>query len=184
MSRFSLASIVVICLSTFLPACTDRGASLTGPSALPRGGSMGSGASASASTATSSTAEPPFQIQAILRGDGFGLLRFRQQRNATSNIIDLDVWVRDLAPNSSYSLQRATDTTLDDVCTGSNWLTLGEGLTPQSIDTDSSGTGQASLFRDLSSFAAGTAFDIHFRVTDNSTNVVLQSDCYRFVIRD
>jgi hypothetical protein len=113
-----------------------------------------------------------------------GRVRTRQTSDATTNIIDLDVWVRDLAPNSSYSLQRATDTTLDDVCTGSNWLTLGEGLTPKSIDTDSIGTGQASLFRDLSSFAAGTPFDIHFRVIDNSTNVVLQSDCYRFVIRD
>ena len=131
-----------------------------------------------------SAAEPPFQIQAILRGDGFGLLRFRQQKNATANVIDLDVWVRDLQPNSSYSLQRATDTTLDDVCTGSNWLTLGEGLTPKSIDTDSSGTGRASLFRDLSSLPAGAAFDIHFRVIDNSSNALLQSDCYRFVVRD
>lgn len=93
--------------------------------------------------------------------------------------------MRDLAPNSSYSLQRATDTALDDICTGSNWLTLGEGLTPESIDTDSIGTGRAALWRDVSSIAAGTAFDIHFRVIDNSTtNVVLHSDCYRFVIRD
>ena len=65
-----------------------------------------------------------------------------------------------------------------------NWLTLGEGLTPKSIDTDSSGTGRASLFRDLSSLPAGAAFDIQFRVIDNSSNAVLQSDCYRFVVRD
>jgi hypothetical protein len=139
---------------------------------------------ASGTSATTSATETPFQIQAILRGDGFGLVRFRQQKNATENIINLHVWVRDLAPNSSYSLQRATDTTLDGVCTGSNWLTLGEGLTPRSIDTDNSGTGQASLFRDLSSLVVGAGFDIYFRVIDSSTDVVLQSDCYRFVIRD
>ena len=134
--------------------------------------------------ATTTAAQPPFQVQAILRGEGFGLLKFRQRRNATENIIDLDVWVRDLAANSSYSLQRATDTTLDDDCTGSNWLTLGEGLIPKSIDTDSSGVGRAALFRDLSSLAAGTAFDIYFRVIDDSSEVVLQSGCHRFVVRD
>jgi hypothetical protein len=184
MTRFSLARMLVVCLSTFLPACMDRGQHLTRPSATPNDSSMAADASAPGISTPTSAAEPPSQIQAILRGDGFGLVRFRQQRNATENIIDLDVWVRDLAPNSSYSLQRATDTTLDDVCTGSNWLTLGEGLTPKSIDTDSSGTGRAALFRDLSSLVAGTEFDIYFRVIDNSTNVVLQSDCYRFVIRD
>jgi hypothetical protein len=56
---------------------------------------------------------------------------------------------------------------------------------PQEIVTDDSGTGRASLWRDLSAFAPGTAFDIHFRVIVSSTSsVVLRSDCYRFVVRD
>ena len=48
------------------------------------------------------------------------------------------------------------------------------------------GSGRADLWRDLSDlFAAGTAFDIYFRVIETgTTNVVLQSDCYRFVVRD
>lgn len=183
MSPFSVAPMLVICLSVVLTTCTGGGQHLTRPSPVPNGGSLTSGL-ASGTSATTSATETPFQIQAILRGDGFGLVRFRQQKNATENIINLHVWVRDLAPNSSYSLQRATDTTLDGVCTGSNWLTLGEGLTPRSIDTDNSGTGQASLFRDLSSLVVGAGFDIYFRVIDSSTDVVLQSDCYRFVIRD
>jgi len=38
---------------------------------------------------------------------------------------------------------------------------------------------------DLSAFAPGTAFDIHFRVIETgTTDVALQSGCYRFVIRD
>ena len=185
MSRFRLPPMFVIGLSVFVSSCTDRGQSLTAPSAVSNGNSMAPGALAPRTWATTSAADPPFQIQATLRGDGFGLLKFRQEKNAAENIIDLDVWVRDLASNSSYSLQRATDTALDDMCTGSNWLTLGEGLTPMSIHTDNTGTGRAALWRDVSSIAAGTAFDIHFRVIDNSTtNVALQSDCYRFVIRD
>ena len=51
---------------------------------------------------------------------------------------------------------------------------------------DDGSCGRADLWRDLSAlFAAGRAFDIYFRVIETgTTNVVLQSDCYRFVVRD
>jgi hypothetical protein len=130
-------------------------------------------------------AEPPFNLEAVLHGDGFGLVTFRQQKDPTRNIVDLDVWVRDLAPNTSYNLQRAVDTMLDGSCTGTNWLTLGKGPAPEAIVTDGSGSGRASLWRDLSAVPAGSAFDIYFRVMNAQTSdVVLQSDCYRFVVRD
>jgi hypothetical protein len=130
-------------------------------------------------------AQPPFNLEAILQGDGFGHVKFRQEKDPTANIVTLDVWVRDLAPNSSYNLQRAVDTALDGVCTGTNWLTLGQGASPQPIVTDDRGTGTADLWRDLSAFAPGTAFDIHFRVMNGATaGVVLQSGCHRFVVRD
>jgi hypothetical protein len=75
---------------------------------------------------------------------------------------------------------------LDGVCTNtSGWLTLGEGLTPHPIVTDNTGTARADLWRNLSAFAPGSAFDINFRVIENGTGaVVLQSECYRFVVRD
>jgi hypothetical protein len=112
-------------------------------------------------------------------------VKFRQERDTSQNIITLDVWVRDLLAATSYSLQRAVDTTLDGVCTGTNWLTLGEGLTPHPLVTDETGTARAALFRDLSALAPDTTFDIHFRVIDNGTgHVALQSDCYRFVVRN
>jgi hypothetical protein len=132
-----------------------------------------------------SAAVPPFNLEAVLRGTGFGLVEFRQDQNPAANIINLDVWVRDLAPNASYSLQRATDSALDGACTGSNWLTLGKGTVDEPILTDDSGTGRASLWRDLSFLAPGTGFDIYFRIVATGTSeVVLQSDCYRFVVRD
>lgn len=127
---------------------------------------------------------PPFNIEAQLRGEGFGLVKFRQP-NDQNQVVYLDVWVRDLRPNTSYSLQRATDLVPDDNCTGTNWLTLGKGPAPEPLLTEDQGTGRAELWRDLSAFAAGSAFDIHFRVIQNGTNplvVPLQSDCYQFVI--
>jgi len=128
---------------------------------------------------------PPFNLQAILRplaGNGFGHVKFRQP-NDDNRIVYLDVWVRDLAPNTDYRLQRAADGTLDGQCTSNAWLTLGVGLTPQAITTDASGTGRAALSRDLGAFAVGFASDIHFRIVEASSLLpVLQSECYRFVV--
>ena len=139
-----------------------------------------------ASTASNGVAwgpeTPNFNLEVILRGQGFGHVKFRQP-NDEENVVHLDVWVRDLAPNTSYLLQRATDATVDDNCTSTAWLTLGKGAVPQSIDTDDSGTGTADLFRNLGTTAAGTTFDIHFRVIDATTSaVVLESQCYQFTV--
>lgn len=131
---------------------------------------------------------PNFNLQVILRpvvdapDNGFGLVKFRQPKDAFK-IVYLDVWVRDLAPNHSYSLQRAVDTNVNDDCTGTGWLTLGKGLVAQAIVTDESGSGRAELFRDLGSIATGTQFDIHFRVVETgTTNVVLESACYQYLV--
>jgi len=171
------------CVSVFAMACSGRGVSPTAPAV----GSDGASALAAGGSSQSPAAaeQPPFNLEAILRGDGFGLVKFRQEQDSTHNIVTLDVWVRDLLANTSYSLQRATDTTLDGVCTGTNWLTLGNGPTPHPIVTDDSGIARAALWRDLSAVAPGTTFDIHFRLIDNGTShVALQSDCYRFVVRN
>jgi len=187
--RASLTAVVVVTTATlFVAGCSQMGESTspTGPTSASSvtASSLGSDGMATVGL-QSNGAQPPFNLEAILRGDGFGLVKFRQKKDATKNIIDLDVWVRDLLPGTNYSLQRAVDTTLDGTCTGTNWLTLGQGLTPQPIVTDDSGSGRASLWRDLSSLAPGTAFDIHFRVIQSGTpNVPLNSDCYRFVVRD
>ena len=123
---------------------------------------------------------PNFNLQVVLRGQGFGLVKFRQP-NDDQKIIYLDTWVRGLTPNTEYQLQRAVDVTIDDDCTSTAWLTLGQGLQAQSITTDAVGTGRAELFRDLAAFAAGAEFDIHFRVIDAVTQaVVLESACYQF----
>jgi hypothetical protein len=133
-------------------------------------------------------ADPGANLQVILRpvegasDSGFGLVKFRQPKDA-DKIVYLDVWVRDLAPNHSYSLQRATDTNVNDDCTGMNWLTLGQGLLPHAITTDETGTGRADLFRNLAAIALGTPFDIHFRVIDTETSAaVLESACYQYTV--
>jgi len=130
---------------------------------------------------------PTFNLDVILRGEGsrFGHIKFRQDVDP-SKIIVLDTWVRNLEPNHEYLLQRAVDAAnvVDGNCTSTSWLTLGKGLTPQSILTDDNGTGSEELWRDISMIASGSKFDIHFRVVDaTSMAVVLTSDCYQYEVR-
>ena len=185
MPRCRLEVGLTVVLSMFALACNGPNGSALGPSLAPSPSTGHQAAGPNQPSSAAPAEQPPFNLEAILRGDGFGHVKFRQVKDSTHNIIDLDVWVRDLLPSTSYSLQRATDTTLDEVCTGTNWLTLGDGPTPHAIVTDETGTGRASLWRDLSALAPGTAFDIHFRVVlTGTTTVVLQSDCHRFIVRD
>jgi hypothetical protein len=114
---------------------------------------------------------------------GFGVVKFRQPQDE-DKIVYLDVRLRHLAPDHGYYLQRATDTTVDGECTGTNWLTLGQGPDPQVIATDDRGKGNAELFRDLAAVPTGMEFDIHFRVIDAIDGaVVLESACHQFAVR-
>jgi hypothetical protein len=134
-------------------------------------------------------ATPNFNLEGILRpvaggpGNGFGLVTFRQPKDADI-IVYLDVWVRDLAPNHSYDLQRAIDSNVNDDCLGTNWLTLGQGSVPAAITTDETGTGRANLSRNLAAAGVGAQFDIHFRLVDHASPsvVVLESACYQFTV--
>jgi hypothetical protein len=112
----------------------------------------------------------------------FAVVLFRQPHDA-EKIVFLDVWTLGLATNHSYFLQRATDTSVDDTCTGTNWLTLGRGPEPEAIETNERGFGRAHLFRDLAAFPDGMRFDIQFRVIDSVTQgVVLESSCHQFTL--
>src|SRR6266576_317191 len=106
----------------------------------------------SAASLASDAVKPNFNLEVILRApdgsDGFGHVKFRQANDDPTNV-DLGVWVRDLAPNTHYKLQRAVDTVVDDNCSSSSWLTLGEGAIAQDIITDDRGTAKQDLFRVL-----------------------------------
>jgi hypothetical protein len=113
---------------------------------------------------------------------GVGVLFFRQPED-TEKVVFLDVFVLNLEPNHSYSLQRATDETVDGDCKGTNWLTLGRDLEPQAIETNAFGFGVAHLSRSLALVPTGKRFDIHFRVIDAATSaVVLVSGCHQYTV--
>ena len=129
----------------------------------------------------------PFDLNVKLRGEAkkSGDIKFRQDPDP-AKIITLDVSVQNLKPTHEYLLQRAVDplNELDCNCTSTTWLTLGKGLVPQSIRTDKHGNGSEALWRDVTTAASGSKFDIHFQVIDaESSAVVLTSDCYQYQVR-
>ncbi len=130
-----------------------------------------------------------YNLNVILRGDAksmpgsSGYIEFRQDPD-TARIIDLNTFVHNLEPNHSYLLQRAVNPITDPDCSSTVWLTLGLGLTPQDIKTDSHGDGHADLWRAVTSIARGTQFHIHFQIVDKVTmTTVLTSDCYDYKVR-
>ena len=132
---------------------------------------------------------PCFNLDVVLKGNNkenqLGFIKFRQDPD-TARIITLETFIKNLLPNHEYLLQRAVDpaNVVDGNCTSTTWLTLGKGLTPQSILTDNHGDGTETLWRDVTAAARGTSFDIHFQIIDaTSLEVVLTSDCYQYTVR-
>jgi hypothetical protein len=169
----SCATLTILASGLLLVACTSDAPDPVATMATP-----------AITASATGPVEPPFNNEIILRdvsgGNGFGHVKFRQPKD-DNLIVHLDTWVRDLAPNARYRLQRAVDTNIDDSCTSTAWLTLGMGTTPAEIVTDDRGTGRAALFRTLTS-PLGSEFDIHFRVIDAAGAMVLESACYQFVV--
>ncbi|QHV94547.1 hypothetical protein [Spirosoma endbachense] len=129
--------------------------------------------------------QPNYNLDVTLLGAGkaSGFVKFRQFPENPFTIY-LDTSVQGLEPTTNYGLQRAVDTNLDGNCTSTSWLTLGKGLVAQPILTDNLGAGKAALFRDVSAFAPGTTFDIHFQIINLQTSaVVLTSTCYQYTVR-
>jgi hypothetical protein len=135
----------------------------------------------------SSESAPAFDLNVKLKGfhNSQGHIKFRQDPDP-AKIIDLHIKVHNLLPNHEYLLQRAVDAIneVDGNCTSTSWLTLGKGLTPQTIRTDKNGHAEEALWRDVTAIASGSTFDIHFQVIDaTSLEVVLTSDCYKYKVR-
>jgi hypothetical protein len=132
------------------------------------------------------TDDPHFNLNIYLKAERTNVCGYVEFRQVADNaqFIHLDTWVHNLKPNTSYILQRAVDTTIDNNCTSTTWLTLGKGLTPQSILTNEKGDGYAELYRSVSMIAVGTSFDIHFQILEESTSAVaLSSDCFLYTVR-
>lgn len=90
--------------------------------------------------------------------------------------VQVQVNVRDMLPNSTFTVQRTVDFTPDGVCTGTTWLTNGP------ITTASNGAGAQHFEVERGApFVSGFRFDVVFRVIGNGTE--LRSDCMTVTVK-
>jgi hypothetical protein len=124
------------------------------------------------------------RLQSDSKDGGDGFIKYRQNPD-TARVITLDTRVTHLLSNHSYLLQRAVNPIADITgCSSNAWLTLGEGLQPKSLVTNTHGDGSAKLWRDITGIPRGTAFHIRFRIVDEATLApVLTSDCFDYTVR-
>jgi hypothetical protein len=90
--------------------------------------------------------------------------------------VEIETNVRDMLPNSTFTVQRRVDLNPDGVCTGTTWLTNGP------ITTSEGGAGAQHFFVERGApFVSGVSFDVQFRVTGNGTE--LRSDCLTVTVK-
>jgi hypothetical protein len=123
----------------------------------------------------------------MLYGSGWGRVQFRQPEDGEAKIFFI-TWLRELKPRTAYLLQHAIDSVADGVCTGgvtnpAEWLTLGTDTKPFTIPSGDLGGFHVPLYRTLPRRLVGTSLDIHLRLIEEETGVVVQrSECFQFQV--
>ena len=120
----------------------------------------------------------------VTENGGAGFIKFRQNPD-TARLVTLETGVTGMKPNHSYLVQRAVNPIGDATgCSSNVWLTLGVGLQPMSILTNSQGDGSVNLWRDITGIPRGSAFHIRFQVLNEVTlSPVLASECFDYTVR-
>jgi len=90
--------------------------------------------------------------------------------------VQVEVNVRDMLPNSTFTVQRRVDLNPDGVCTSTTWLTNGP------ITTSEGGAGAQHFEVERGApFVSGVRFDVQFHVIGNGTELV--SDCFTVTVK-
>jgi hypothetical protein len=90
--------------------------------------------------------------------------------------VQVEVNLRGMLPNSTFTVERRVDLNPDGVCTGTAWLTNGP------IDTSEAGAGAQHFEVERGApFVSGVRFDVQFHVIGNGT--VLLSDCFTVSVK-
>jgi hypothetical protein len=131
-----------------------------------------------AAVAAVAQAEPgPESTLTAISGQGTGHVLVAPTAEDRPNFaVQVEVNVRDLLPNSTYTVQRAPDLNPDGVCTGTTWLSNGP------VTTSQDGTGAAHFFVERGApFVSGVRFDVVFRLIGNGAE--LRSHCMTVTVK-
>ena len=123
-------------------------------------------------------AEPGLQSDlTAISGQGTGhVLVSPTAKDRPTFAVEVEVNVRDMLPNSTFTVERRVDLTPNGVCTGTTWLTNGP------ITTSAGGAGAQHFEVERGApFVSGVRFDVQFHVIGNGTE--LRSDCMTVTVK-
>jgi hypothetical protein len=123
-------------------------------------------------------AEPGTQsVLTAISGQGTGHVLVSPTAQDKPNFaVQVEVNVRGMLPNSTFTGARRVDLNPDGVCTGVTWLTNGP------ITTSEAGAGGQHFFVERGApFVSGVRFDAQFHVIGNGTELV--SDCFTVTVK-
>ena len=129
------------------------------------------------------------QLTAIV-GEGEGVLNISPKADRPGFSVEIQVALQKTSPNTTFTLARAVDFTLDGVCTNTNFvpLPLPNPGPLVLLTTSPGGAGAAHVSFALDpvqfpQFSEGTTFEVHWEIRATDASVVLRSDCFRVTVK-
>lgn len=181
-----LAAAILTAVAALCPACTENSPNSVQPSAI---------------TPAITPSGPPAVQPAVLPdshgqqltatvGEGRGVLNISPKRDRPGFSVEIQVALWSTSPNTTFTLARAVDFTLDGVCTNTNFvpLPLPNPGPLVLLTTSPGGAGAAHVSFALDpvqfpQFSEGTTFEVHWDIRATDASVVLRSDCFRVTVK-
>ena len=172
-----LAAVVALC-----PACSENSPNPVQPSAITPPGPL----------AVQPAALPDSHGQQLVAvvGEGEGILNISPKADRPGFSVEIQVALQKTSPNTTFTLARAVDFTLDGVCTNTNFvpLPLPNPGPLVLLTTSPGGAGAAHVSFALDpvqfpQFSEGTTFEVHWEIRATDASVALRSDCFRVTVK-
>jgi hypothetical protein len=129
------------------------------------------------------------QLVAVV-GEGEGVLNISPKADRPGFSVEIQVALRKTSPNTTFTLSRAVDFTLDGICTNTNFVPLPRPNPGPLVllTTSPGGAGAAHVSFALDPvqfprFSEGTTFEVHWEIRATDASVVLRSDCFRVTVK-
>jgi hypothetical protein len=172
-----LAAVAALCV-----ACSDSSTNLMRPSAVTPSGPL----AVQPAVLPDSHGQ---QLTAIV-GQGEGVLNITPKADRPGFSVEIQVALRKTSPNTTFTLARAVDFTLDGVCSNPNFvpLPLPNPGPLVLLTTSPGGAGAAHVSFALDpvqfpQFSEGTTFEVHWEIRATDGSAVLRSECFRVTVK-
>jgi len=181
-----LAAAILTAIVALCPACSETAPNPVQPSAITPAITPFGAPAVQPAVRPASHGQP---LTAVV-GEGEGVLSISPKGDRPGFSVEIQVALRNTSPNTTFTLTRAVDFTLDGVCTNTNFvpLPLPNPGPLVLLTTSPGGAGAAHVSFALDpvqfpQFSEGTTFEVHWDIRATDGSVALRSDCFRVTVK-